>query len=84
MFYQVVSLVGASLILLAYGLNQRGRLTPDQVSYGLMNLIGSLLLLWVAVVDRQAGFVVVEAAWAAMSLIPLVRRRVSTPSGPSA
>jgi hypothetical protein len=83
-FFQVVSLVGAFLILMAYGLNQRGRLTPGQASYSLMNLIGSSLLLWVAIVDRRAGFVVVEAAWAVMSLIPLVRTRVSTPSGPRA
>jgi hypothetical protein len=83
-FFQVVSLVGAFVILLAYGLNQRGRLTPEQASYSVMNLIGSSLLLWVAVVDRRAGFVVVEGAWAAMSLIPLLRRRVPTPSGPGA
>jgi len=83
-FYQVVSLVGAFLILLAYGLNQRGRLTPRQASYSLMNLIGSSLLLWVAIIDRRAGFVVVEAAWAAMSLIPLLRRRTSDVSERSA
>jgi len=81
-FYQVVSLVGAFLILLAYGLNQRGRLTPEQASYSLMNLVGASLLLWVAIVDRRAGFVVVEGAWAAMSLMPLLRRRPATPSTP--
>lgn len=74
MFYQIVSLAGAFLILLAYGLNQRGRLTPTQASYSVINLLGALLLLWVAVVDRRAGFVVVEAAWAVMSVVPLVRR----------
>ena len=75
MFYQVVSLVGAVLILLAYGLNQSGRLQPSDRSYSLMNLIGATLLTWVAVVDRRAGFVLVEGAWAVMSVIPLLRAR---------
>ena len=66
--------IGACLILVAYGLNQRGRLTPDRAAYSVLNLVGGLLLLWVAVVDRRAGFVVVEGAWSVMSLIPLVRR----------
>jgi len=73
-FYQIVSLAGAFLILLAYGLNQRGRLTPDHAAYSVINLLGALLLLWVAVVDRRAGFILVEAAWAVMSVVPLVRR----------
>ncbi len=75
MFYQVVSLVGAVLILLAYGLNQSGRLGPSDRRYGLMNLIGASLLTWIAVVDRRAGFVLVEGAWALMSLVPLLRAR---------
>ena len=75
MFYQIVSLVGAVLILTAYGLNQTGRLHPTDVSYSLMNLLGASLLTWIAVVDRRAGFVLVEGAWALMSLIPLVRPR---------
>ncbi len=73
MFYQIVSLAGALLILMAYGLNQKGRLKPTDTSYSVMNLLGALLLLWVALVDRRAGFVVIEAAWAVMSLVPLVR-----------
>lgn len=75
MFYQAVSLLGALLILLAYGLNQTGRLRPGNVWYGIMNLVGSLLLAWVAVVDRRAGFILLEGAWAFLSLIPLVKRR---------
>ena len=80
MFYQVVSLVGAFLILAAYGLNQRGRLTPEHATYSVMNLMGAALLCWVALVDRRAGFVVLEGAWGLMSLLPLVRRRPPTPA----
>lgn len=75
MFYQLLSLVGAALILVAYGLNQTGRLTPRDVSYNVVNLLGAALLAWVAIVDRRAGFVLLEGTWAVLSLIPLVRPR---------
>lgn len=75
MFYQLVSLAGALSILLAYGLNQVGRARPTDALYGVLNFVGASLLLWVAIVDRRAGFVLLEGAWALMSLLPLVRRR---------
>lgn len=74
MFHQILSLTGAALILAAYIANQRGRLGPTQPAYSLMNLAGSLLLLWVAVVDWRWGFMVLEASWALVSIPPLLRR----------
>lgn len=73
MLHQTLSLIGAGLILLAYAANHRGRLGPRDRSYALMNLVGSLLLLWVALVDWRWGFIVLETAWAAISIPPLVR-----------
>jgi hypothetical protein len=73
-FYQLVSLAGAVLILLAYALNQGGRLGPSDTAYMLMNLVGASLLAWVAVIDRRAGFILLEGAWAVLSLLPLLRR----------
>lgn len=75
MFLQLVSLAGAVLILLAYGLSQTGRLGPHDSAYMVMNLVGAALLTWVAVVDRRAGFIVLEGTWAILSLVPLVRGR---------
>lgn len=74
MLDQTMSLVGAGLILLAYVANQRGWLAPRDRGYNLMNLAGSLLLLWVALADWRWGFIVLEAAWAAISIPPLFRR----------
>jgi hypothetical protein len=73
MFHQAISLVGAFLILLAYLANSKGVLGPGDRAYNLMNLVGGLLLLWIAVVDRRAGFVVLEGAWAAIAVPPLLR-----------
>jgi len=71
---QILSLAGAFLILAAYVSNQRGWLSPRDRSYNLMNLVGALLLLWVALVDWRWGFILLEAVWAAASLPPLLRR----------
>lgn len=75
MLYQVISLLGAMLILLAYVLNQRGRIGPKDRSYSLINLVGALLLLWVAIIDWRWGFILLETAWALVSIPPLLRRR---------
>ena len=72
--YQTVSLFGAGLILLAYIANQRGWVGPKDRLYALTNLVGSLLLLWVALVDFRWGFIILEAAWAGASVPPLFRR----------
>jgi hypothetical protein len=72
---QLISLLGAFLVLLAYFANNRGWLGPRDRSYNLMNLVGGLLLLWVAVVDRRAGFMVLELTWALIAIPPLFRPR---------
>lgn len=82
MFLQLVSLVGAACILLAYGLGQLGYAKPGDVAYGLMNLVGASLLTWVAIVDRRAGFVLLESAWALLSLVPLARRAMLPNAAP--
>lgn len=72
MLIQIVNLLGAGLILGAYGANQRGWIGPPDRSYSLMNLVGALLLLWVAVVDVRWGFILLEAVWAAISVPQLI------------
>jgi len=72
-FYQIISLIGACMILTAYAANQRGRLGPDNRWYSLLNLVGSLLLGWVALVDQRWGFILLEGLWAAVSIPPLLR-----------
>jgi hypothetical protein len=70
---QTVSLLGAGLILGAYLANQRGASGPDRLGYNLANLTGALLLGWVAVVDRRAGFILLEGVWALVTIPPLIR-----------
>ena len=70
-----MSLVGAGMILGAYIANQRGWLSPADRLYNLLNVVGSALLAWIAIVDRRAGFIVLEVAWAIASLPGLVKAR---------
>lgn len=77
MFYQVISLIGAALILVAYAGSQAGKMNRQDVSYNLLNLLGSGLLAWVAIVNRQAGFIILETVWAALSIKPLFAKRAA-------
>ena len=77
---QFVSLIGAVLILLPFGATQLGRMKPTSVTYQLLNLIGSAALMAVAMLERQYGFILLEGTWAAMSLVGLLRMRLSPPA----
>jgi hypothetical protein len=77
MLFQLLSLAGAGLVLIAFIALQLGRMEREDVAFNLLNFAGSVLLGWVAIVDHRLGFIVLEVAWAAFSLIPLVRRRAA-------
>lgn len=72
MFYQIISLLGAAMILIAYAGNQRGWMDRTTVWYNLLNFVGSGLLGWVAIVDHRVGFILLEIAWALLSIPPLI------------
>ena len=76
--YQLISLLGAAIVLVGFAGLQTGRLDREGFWFNVLNLVGSIFLFWVAVHDRRAGFIALEAIWAVFSLIPLaVRRRVA-------
>ncbi len=68
MALQLVSVVGALAILAAYAANQFGVVELDNLPYQLANLVGSGILFVVAVVEVQAGFILLEGVWALVSL----------------
>lgn len=71
---QVVSIIGSILILGAYFALQRGMLRSEQRGYSVLNFVGAALLAWVAVVEWQIGFIVLEGTWALLSLPGMLRR----------
>jgi hypothetical protein len=72
MLHQLASVAGALMVLLAYVGYQRNWMTKEQPVYNLLNLVGSALLAWVAIVDRRWGFILLEVIWALLSVPPLV------------
>ena len=65
---QIVSVLGALAILLAYAANQFRLIGPINLSYALLNFVGSLVLAVVAVIEVQWGFILLEVVWALVSL----------------
>jgi hypothetical protein len=72
-FLQVISVVGALLILGAYFSYQRGWMGRENRWYSAMNLVGGALLAWVATIDQRWGFVLLEGTWALLSIPPLIK-----------
>jgi hypothetical protein len=70
---QVVQLIGAVLILVAFVGAQLRRLASDSVAYLVLNAVGSLLLAVVAIAGRDLGFTLLETTWGAVSTAGLVR-----------
>ena len=75
MIGQVVSLLGAAMILAAFGMQQAGKLGPEAPAYLVLNLLGSLILTYFAVGARNLGLIVLEGSWAAISLFSIARSR---------
>lgn len=78
---QALSLVGAFLVLVAFGGLQTDRLTVESAFYQATNLVGAALLALVGVLTTTWGFVVLNVVWGVFAAVKLVQlagaRRVS-------
>lgn len=71
---QLVQLVGALLILVAFVLAQAGLLDQRSYRYLVANLAGAAVLAFDAWIESQLGFLMLEAAWALVSVWSLGAR----------
>jgi hypothetical protein len=78
MLHQVVSVAGAVLVLGAYLGLQRGWLGASTRMYNTLNFVGAGLLCWIAVVDQRAGFIMLEGAWALLSVPGMLKSNGKT------
>ncbi len=74
---QVLSLIGAFLVLLAFGGIQTGRLSVGSVFYQAANLVGSALLVCAGVLATTWGFVVLNVVWGAVAAVKLAQLLVT-------
>lgn len=65
---QVISILGALAILVAFAANLFGWIQPSNLWYSVANFLGSAVLTVVAVIDQQLGFLLLEGTWALVSL----------------
>ena len=70
---QLIQIIGALLILAGFAGAQAGWLRVDSTTYLVLNLVGSAVLAYLAWDQRQWGFLLLEAVWAAVSLWSLIR-----------
>lgn len=82
MIGQIISLVGAALILAAFAAQQAGSLKPDHAAYLALNFVGSAILAYFAIEARSLGLSVLEGVWAVISLWSLAKAlRAPSPGG---
>lgn len=75
--HSAIQIAASLLILVPFILAQAGRLTTSSFVYLVLNLVGSTVLGIDAFMGAQWGFLLLEAAWAIVSAISLVRLVVS-------
>ena len=74
----IAGTLGVGLVLLAYALGQFGRLDMRRPAALLMNLAGSLMILWSLTFKFNLSAALMEGAWALVALFGLIaalRRR---------
>ena len=74
MIGQIVSLLGAGMILAAFAGQQAGKLGREDPVYLVLNLVGSVILTYFAIEAKNSGLIALEGSWAVISLISLGKR----------
>ena len=70
---QLLQIIGAILILAAFALAQFRLLDQQSNTYIVLNLVGSVILAYLAAEEQQWGFLLLEGVWALVSLWGLIQ-----------
>jgi hypothetical protein len=81
---QVIQIGGALLILSGFVLAQLRVWSTDAWGYLWVNLLGAAVLAWVAFVDAQWGFFLLEGVWTLVTAWSIIAKLRGTAPPPSA
>ena len=65
--------IGVFMILLAYFLNLSEKISPRDLLFILLNLVGAAMACLASVLLEYIPFIILEGAWTMVSLIALIR-----------
>jgi len=71
----LIGIVGAAVILLAFLLNQKGKVTAESNLYDGLNALGSLLLVVYAVLLNSIPFFILNTVWLLVSAKGLLENK---------
>lgn len=66
--YDLIGISGASIILIAFVMNQTKKWRDDFLVYDAFNFVGSVLLIIYAIVLKSYPFIILNSVWAIISL----------------
>jgi hypothetical protein len=69
----ILGSIGLALLLSAFVLNQLHRLSPDSISYNVLNIVGGILLTFYAWILSSIPFLILESVWATFALYRLLQ-----------
>jgi hypothetical protein len=69
----IVGVVGATIILVSFLLNQFGKWSAESRSYDLANAIGSIILVSYAVLLGSVPFMILNSVWFVVSFRDVVK-----------
>ena len=67
-----IGIVGATIVLVGFTLNQFGKISVDSKIYDSMNVVGPLFLIYYAYLLESYPFLILNTVWAAASLWSLL------------
>lgn len=72
-WYDLIGMIGVGIILIAYLLLQCEKLPSKSYTYTLLNILGSVMILYSLFFEWNLSAVVIEVFWILISLIGLLR-----------
>lgn len=69
----IIGIAGATLILIAFLLNQFGKLSNKNILYDFINFVGSGLMVVYAIMLSSIPFLILNIVWAGVSLKDVIK-----------